>query len=122
LARFFLQDYVGAVEAYTAALKYDPDNAASKSYLAKAKAKLEKQRHEESIQVTADARRLMEDPDMIRMAKKVMNNKGTSGQEMLLDPEMQQISRKAMADPAMLGVIQSLSYVDRGSLDSATSQ
>jgi tetratricopeptide (TPR) repeat protein len=122
LARFFLQDYEGAVEAYTAALKYDPDNAASKSYLAKAKAKLEKQRHEESIQVTADARRLMEDPDMIRMAKKVMNNKGVSGQEMLLDPEMQQISRKAMADPAMLGVIQSLSYVDRGSLDSATSR
>ena len=41
LSRFFLQDYAGAVSAYTAALKYDPDNAASKSYLAKAKAKLE---------------------------------------------------------------------------------
>lgn len=41
LSRFFLQDYAGAVAAYTAALKHDPDNAASKSYLAKAKAKLE---------------------------------------------------------------------------------
>lgn len=41
LSRFFLQDYAGAVEAYTAALQHDPDNAASKSYLAKAKAKLE---------------------------------------------------------------------------------
>ena len=122
LARFFLQDYEGAVEAYTAALKYDPDNAASKSYLTKAKAKLEKQRNDDSSVVTADARRLMEDPDMIRMAQKVMYNKGVSGQDMFLDPEMQQISRKAMADPAMLGAIQSLSYVDRDSLDSATSQ
>ena len=41
LSRFFLQDYAGAVAAYTAALQHDPDNAASKSYLAKAKAKLE---------------------------------------------------------------------------------
>jgi tetratricopeptide (TPR) repeat protein len=41
LSRFFLQDYAGAVAAYTAALEHDPDNAASKSYLAKAKAKLE---------------------------------------------------------------------------------
>jgi len=41
LSRFFLQDYAGAVAAYTAALQYDPDNAASKSYLIKAKAKLE---------------------------------------------------------------------------------
>lgn len=41
LSRFFLQDYAGAVSAYTAALQHDPDNAASKSYLSKAKAKLE---------------------------------------------------------------------------------
>lgn len=41
LSRFFLHDYAGAVEAYTAALEYDPDNVASKSYLAKAKTRLE---------------------------------------------------------------------------------
>ena len=41
LSRFFLQDYAGAVSAYTAALEHDPENAASKSYLAKAKARLE---------------------------------------------------------------------------------
>lgn len=41
LSRFFLQKYEGAVQAYTAALKFDPDNAASKSYLAKAMSKLE---------------------------------------------------------------------------------
>lgn len=41
LSRYFLQDYAGAVAAYTAALQQDPENAASKSYLAKAKAKLE---------------------------------------------------------------------------------
>jgi len=37
LSRFFLEDYQGAVEAYENALFYDPDNNASKSYLAKAK-------------------------------------------------------------------------------------
>jgi len=37
LARFFLQDYEGAIEAYEKSLFYDPNNAASKSYLAKAK-------------------------------------------------------------------------------------
>mmetsp|Transcript_6084 Transcript_6084/g.9662 ORF Transcript_6084/g.9662 Transcript_6084/m.9662 type:complete len:624 (-) Transcript_6084:150-2021(-) len=40
LARFFLGDYEGAVNAYTTALNYDPDNSASKSYLKKAKARL----------------------------------------------------------------------------------
>jgi tetratricopeptide (TPR) repeat protein len=40
LSRFFLKNYVGSVEAYTKALEYDPDNAASKSYRAKAMAKL----------------------------------------------------------------------------------
>jgi small glutamine-rich tetratricopeptide repeat-containing protein alpha len=43
LARFFMADYEGAIEAYTAALSYDPDNAASKSYLAKAKSRLHQQ-------------------------------------------------------------------------------
>jgi tetratricopeptide (TPR) repeat protein len=43
LSRFFMGDYSGAIEAYTAALKYDPDNTASKSYLAKARARLVRQ-------------------------------------------------------------------------------
>jgi tetratricopeptide (TPR) repeat protein len=43
LSRFFLGDYSGAIEAYTAALTYDPDNTASKSYLAKARARLTRQ-------------------------------------------------------------------------------
>uniref|UniRef100_A0A7S0KYI6 Uncharacterized protein n=1 Tax=Asterionellopsis glacialis TaxID=33640 RepID=A0A7S0KYI6_9STRA len=42
LSRFFMGDHEGAVTAYTNALKFDPDNAASKSYLAKAKARLDK--------------------------------------------------------------------------------
>eukprot|EP00978_Attheya_sp_CCMP212_P024805 scaffold78554_cov45-Attheya_sp.AAC.1 len=41
LSRFFLGDYEGAVDAYTTALAYEPNNAASRSYLAKAKRKLE---------------------------------------------------------------------------------
>jgi len=40
LSRYFLRDYDGAVEAYESALHYDPSNAASKNYLAKAKLKL----------------------------------------------------------------------------------
>jgi tetratricopeptide (TPR) repeat protein len=40
LSRFFMSDYSGAIEAYAAALTYDPDNTASKSYLAKARARL----------------------------------------------------------------------------------
>lgn len=43
LSRFFMGDYAGAIDAYTAALEFDPENAASKSYLAKAKARLAKQ-------------------------------------------------------------------------------
>ncbi len=40
LSRYFLRDYYGAVEAYESALQFDPNNAASKSYLAKAKSKI----------------------------------------------------------------------------------
>jgi tetratricopeptide (TPR) repeat protein len=40
LSRFFLEDYHGAVEAYENAIYYEPDNAASKSYLAKAKKRI----------------------------------------------------------------------------------
>ncbi|KAI2510984.1 hypothetical protein MHU86_3456 [Fragilaria crotonensis] len=43
LSRFFLGDYLGAVQAYTAALEYDPNSSASKSYLAKAKARLDRE-------------------------------------------------------------------------------
>jgi small glutamine-rich tetratricopeptide repeat-containing protein alpha len=43
LSRFFMGDYSGAIDAYTSALRYDPENAASKSYLAKARARLAKQ-------------------------------------------------------------------------------
>lgn len=122
LARFFLHDYEGAISAYTAALKYDPDNAASKSYLAKAKGKLQQQRQEDDgTYVTEDARRLMDDPDMILMAQKIMNSKGRSEAELLLDPEMQKITRKAMADPAMMKAIQSLKHVDRSSLSASSS-
>ena len=41
LSRFFLRDYGGAVLAYQEALKYEPDNMASRSYLAKAMKKVE---------------------------------------------------------------------------------
>lgn len=48
LSRYFLKDYYGAVEAYEAALLYEPKNVASRSYLAKAEAKISK-RHQSSL-------------------------------------------------------------------------
>jgi tetratricopeptide (TPR) repeat protein len=66
LSRFFSHDYSGAVEAYTAALQYDQDNSASKSYLAKAMAKLDETERE------AATRRMMEDPDMRNLAAKAL--------------------------------------------------
>jgi tetratricopeptide (TPR) repeat protein len=122
LARFFLQEYEGAVAAYKAALKYDPDNAASKSYLAKAQAKLKQRRSpDDASYVTEDARRLMDDPDMIYMARKVMESRGKTEEELLLDPEMQKITRRAMADPTMLEAIQSIQHVDRSSVSQSLS-
>ena len=41
LIRYFLKDYGGAVEAYESDLLHDPDNAASLTYMSKAKTKLE---------------------------------------------------------------------------------
>eukprot|EP00529_Nitzschia_sp_RCC80_P017522 CAMPEP_0113448152 /NCGR_PEP_ID=MMETSP0014_2-20120614/4615_1 /TAXON_ID=2857 /ORGANISM="Nitzschia sp." /LENGTH=825 /DNA_ID=CAMNT_0000339347 /DNA_START=255 /DNA_END=2732 /DNA_ORIENTATION=- /assembly_acc=CAM_ASM_000159 len=111
LSRFFLGDFEGSIEAYEAALSYDPNNAASKSYLAKARNKLEQQRQTElpPINVGDDARRLMEDPDMILMAKKAMH--AQSDQELLQDPDLVKIARKATHDPTMLEAIQSIQSI-----------
>jgi tetratricopeptide (TPR) repeat protein len=115
LSRYFLNDYEGAAVAYTAALRYDPDNAASKSYLAKAKQKLERQQAEAaSINVNQEARRLMEDPDMLLMAKKVLS--ANDDAELLNDPEMKNISRRAMADPTMNEALQHIHQVDKAAL------
>ena len=122
LARFFLEEYEGAVASYKAALKYDPNNAASKSYLAKAQAKLKQQRSaDDASYVTEDARRLMEDPDMLYMAKKMMDSRGKTEAELMLDPEMQKITRRAMADPTMMDAIQSIQHIDRSSLSQSAS-
>jgi tetratricopeptide (TPR) repeat protein len=47
LSRFFVGDYEGAVSSYQLALEHDPDNAASKSYLLKAQAKLQQQQQQQ---------------------------------------------------------------------------
>ena len=98
LSRFFLNELPGAIQAYTAALEYDPDNAASKSYLAKAKLKLSQQE---------DARRLLNNPDMHFMARKALSN-NTSSVDLMEDPEMQSFARKAMTDPTMMETVMSI--------------
>ncbi|KAL3923713.1 MAG: hypothetical protein SGILL_001491 [Bacillariaceae sp.] len=122
LARFFLQQYEGAIVAYKAALQYDPDNAASKSYLAKAQSKLKQhQSADDASYITEDARRLMEDQDMLYMARKMMGSKGKSDQELLNDPELQKLTRKALSDPTMMEALQSIQHVDRSSISGSTS-
>lgn len=115
LSRFFMEDYPGAIQAYTAALKYDPNNAASKSYLAKAKLKWDQQDNHVaspvnnerplSLSLDTDARRLLNDPDMQTMAKKAMATTPTSGSQLLEDPEMIRIARKAVNDPTMMAAV-----------------
>lgn len=89
LSRFFSHDYAGAVEAYTSALKFDHDNSASKSYLAKAMAKLDE------AERSAATRRMMEDPDMRNLAAKAM---ASPTNRRLADPEMQVMAKKAMSN------------------------
>ena len=112
-----MNDLEGSIAAYKTALKYDPENAASKSYLSKAQLKLERQQQEDgSINVSNEARRLMADTDMMNMAKKMMNGSAASEQDLLADPEMKKIARKAMTDPTMLEVIKNIHRIDRNSV------
>lgn len=115
LSRFFMNDLEGSIDAYQTALKYEPDNAANKSYLSKAQLKLERQQKErdlESFNVSDEARRLMKDSDMMLVAKKMMKNNGSFNQEELLaDPEMQKVAKKAMGDPTMLEALQNLQNI-----------
>jgi small glutamine-rich tetratricopeptide repeat-containing protein alpha len=112
LSRFFLNQYPAAIEAYTAALEYDPTNAASKSYLAKAKLKLEKQKH--ASQSVSNSRHLLHDPDMQLMARKALQkNSSGSTRTLMEDPEMQSIARKAMSDPTMMDAVMAVQHVER---------
>ena len=94
LSRYFLNDLPGAIRAYETALKYDPSNAASKSYLAKAKIKMEEQQIE--------TQRLLEDPAMKLLAKKATSNQKI---DLMEDPEMQMIAKKALSDPTMMKAV-----------------
>jgi tetratricopeptide (TPR) repeat protein len=105
LSRFFRNNYTGAIQAYTKALEYDPDNVASKSYLAKAKTKLEKQNKAKSDKHVRD---LLQDPDMQLMAKKAMQVQSPSS--LLEDPEMQSIAKKAMGDPTMMQAVMAMQH------------
>lgn len=114
LSKFFLEDYEGSIIAYETALCYDPDNASNKSYLAKAQIRLERQQQEQELQsfnVAAEARRLIADPDMMHMAKKMMGNgssNGVSDKELMEDPEMKRFARKAISDPVMFEAMQNI--------------
>jgi len=113
LSRFFMNNLEGSIAAYKTALSYDPNNAASKSYLTKAQLKLERQRQEE-FNSTNESKRLMEDPDMIHLARKMMNNTNGSAAN-ISEEEQKKMARKAMADPTMLKAIRNIQHVDPNS-------
>ena len=80
----------------------------SKSYLAKAKLKLERQRSEQRTE--ADARRLLDDPEMHKMARKALANPDA---ELFQDPEMQSIAKKALSDPTMMEAVMAVHKVQQ---------
>jgi tetratricopeptide (TPR) repeat protein len=92
LSRFFLHKYAGAVEAYTHALKHDPHNAASRSYLAKARARLS----DTDIKAAQaeKTRRLLTDENIRTMTAKAILD---PTKDLMNDPEMIALSKKAMA-------------------------
>jgi len=115
LSKYFMNDLVGSIDAYEIALEYDPNNATNKSYLAKARLQLEREQQElASFNVSDESRRLMADPDMMKMAKKMMQNGNgyLNEAELLSDPEMKKFAKKAMNDPAMLEAIQNVHHVN----------
>ena len=126
LSRFFLQDYAGAVSAYQKALEYDPDNAASQSYLVKAKAKLAKQEKDDPAAAAADKRRHKMDtgksnPKVMKMANShsastktaskqslsvetsspnKMEDMDITARRLLHDENLRTMATKAMANPS----------------------
>jgi len=112
LSRFFLEDYVGASDAYTAALQFDPENAASKSYLAKARAKLvAAEQDEDELMGPVDEdggaengldpyAGMANDPSMMHMAQAMMHNPEMQKhvQTMMQNPEMMQEMMKNMGN------------------------
>eukprot|EP00980_Cylindrotheca_fusiformis_P006986 scaffold1469_cov119-Cylindrotheca_fusiformis.AAC.30 len=98
LARFSMNDFTGAVKAYRAALEFDPNNDAAKAYLTKAQLQLEKQREVPapvSLSTGKDARKLLNDPDTIRMAKRALSEGSASN--LMDDPEMLKIAKKVVS-------------------------
>lgn len=95
LSRFFMNDYAGAVSAYSTSLKFDPDNSASKSYLAKARAKLEAE---------TGARRLIGSPDSAAGTHKTATSPGKGSYH---DQEMLRLAKLAANDPKLMASLSS---------------
>ena len=94
LSRFFMQNFAGAAEAYTISLRYDPDNSASKSYLAKSKAKMNE--NELRKLDALRTRHLLEDKDLHTVAAKAMSGGSKDLRDLFEDPEMIKLTKQAM--------------------------
>eukprot|EP00977_Amphora_coffeiformis_P020629 scaffold8374_cov175-Amphora_coffeaeformis.AAC.68 len=94
LSRFFLRKFLGAAEAYTLALIYDPDNSASKSYLAKAKAMLTDE--ELNMLQLQKAKHLIGDKTLQAVAAKALTGSSQDLKDLFDDPEMVKLTKQAM--------------------------
>ena len=94
LSRFFLRKYLGAAEAYTLALIYDPDNSASKSYLAKAKAMLTDE--ELNLLQLQKTKHLIGDKTLQAVAAKALTGSSQDLKDLFDDPEMVKLTKQAM--------------------------
>lgn len=94
LSRFFLHKFLGAAEAYTLALVHDPDNSASKSYLAKAKARLTDE--ELRLFQLQKAKLLIGDKTLQTVAAKALTGSSKDLKDLFDDPEMVKLTKQAM--------------------------
>ena len=94
LSRFFLHKFFEAAEAYTLALIYDPENAASKSYLAKAKARLTDE--ELNLLQLQKTRHLIGDKTLQTVAAKALTGSSQDLKDLFDDPEMVKLTKQAM--------------------------
>jgi tetratricopeptide (TPR) repeat protein len=95
LSRFFMGDYKGAVEAYTSALECDPHSSASKSYLAKAQARLDRENGTDGDSNAQNNQAVIDEGGQHGMESR-------EDRRLMQDPEIQQMSKESMEDPAMI--------------------
>jgi len=125
LARYYLEDYEGCIEAYEESLKLDPNNSNSKDFLKKANAKLKAESAEDATSSSLPTfspdsvsnnnssnsgaagnplASMMNNPAMMRMAQQAMGASGGAGDG--ANPLGANPIASMMNNPAMMNIAQ----------------